>query len=1527
LATQAASGGSEGKPPEGSAQARVSATLVQARQHLIRNNAAAALALLKEIAALAECPADTRLEAAKMLATAGANSEAAICYLNAGLGYLYDHGDMTKARQAFASAHNLDPHNLDVIFHLGQADVVEGRTQDGLAKFIDVLRKSNLKHTPALFEAGCIYQANGQYDQAILAFKKVLDRDKKHIQAIVHMGQLHQIKGMVPEAISYYLQAAQITRDEKQLGTTRQIANMVLAIDGNNHRARTLLSDLDEDKDEEDEAAAETPATPAPAPEAAIKRVSFEKSAEKTPVRTTKEANREAAEAAVSAAELVADERAKAATRAQQEVAMSQAEQNRKQAEAATTEAQLARELADEARRTAEIARERAEKELETLRTQLDQAQAQNEVALAQTAKEVEAARQKAQVELTALRADIERVKAEQQEASAQAVAELSAQEQAAIDVMVAKREAVQRELGILQAQVEAARKETEAARLESEEARSQIEAAQTDQQRAAEAAAQLDAELLALQGKVAQARTHQTDSEQRASSTVQELEKKAQQLKAETAAAQKRVQESEQQAAQIQSNVAKAKAAHEAAMLEIAARRQKAQAELDETLAAVKDSARQKDAERTRAELTVAELENKAEQLRKDIAAVEQQRSQTTAKATASAATLKSVEEQIAQSKSKAENANADLKDIMDQARSAQSSAAELSSHLAELQSQIEAAEGKKRLAEDSYSKVKPLVTAAERRRADAEANALTAEKTAEAARKTAEAAKVSADAAQKAADAAEKLRAKREADAVAAQAKIDALAVGLKSANATLEAADSKKHAIEEAFATAKSLTAAAVERRGKAEAAAEQAEAIRAKREADAEALAARIAALEVSLREGEERSKAASAEAETLADLSARVTEKRAAVLELEGAKAEHERSLVELRRQVEATNKALEEAQAALEAQPGLRPAVVNADAEAVVAIVPAESCVESLRCIESLAADGELALETATELASLIHEGRATLALREARKHANAAAQPAPYLLVCGDLCRDLGDIAAARDAYKMLGFADPSKAALAQARAGELFLSFAERSTAAALQRDDAHFAATGDPAKAIEAYADLVARFPEDATFREELGTLHERLGNTTAAALAYSKAMLGYLGSDDNARAVELVPRMLAVHPKDGAAFELAARAFERAGNHAASVKNLELALRSYHEVKAASDVERVCRQLTEIAEDPVPYRKELASLLHGAGDISGAAEQLLDAAEKLILWSRVAEAQELVKTVVAWSSDDAAVQERVANVQARALAAEESVDETTRGDLLVSKGQFDRAAEAYRRALDANPHQGGASYQLACLLMDHFSDYAAAEPLLRTSADLRPDHAATRYRLALVKAAQGEVVEAVELLIALARFDESNADFIEQFAERLEKDAEGGDVAAKYRLGIGYRELGRVDEALVILQSIQRQTDYVVLCHNAIGLCLRRQGLDTAAAKRFSKAIETPGYPEAQYHEALYNLGELYEAKDTPESLALALSSFEELYASDCTFKDVADRIKSVKTRMGAAERPKVKRLPTRSAEQA
>jgi hypothetical protein len=251
--------------------------------------------------------------------------------------------------------------------------------------------------------------------------------------------------------------------------------------------------------------------------------------------------------------------------------------------------------------------------------------------------------------------------------------------------------------------------------------------------------------------------------------------------------------------------------------------------------------------------------------------------------------------------------------------------------------------------------------------------------------------------------------------------------------------------------------------------------------------------------------------------------------------------------------------------------------------------------------------------------------------------------------------------------------------------------------------------------------------------------------------------------------------------------------------------------------------------------------------------------------------------------------------------------------------------LAAGEYMKAIEAYGNALRANPQDAAAAYQAGSLLGEHGSDLAGAERLLVQAAELRPDHAATRFQLAVVKARRGSVVEGAEMLSALARADANNGDFVDQFIERMEKDAASGDLGAKYRLGLAYRELGRIEEALVALQGIQHEPDMVVPCLIAIGSCLRRQGLDGAAAKRFAKAVETPGYPEGLYLEALYNLGDLYEAKGTQESLALALSSFEELYARDCTYRDIGERVRVVKTNLGSTERQKVKRLPTRMAD--
>lgn len=1404
----------------GESHGRADSLIAAARASAESGDLESASAAARRAAALADCSAEDRVEAAGIIASAGDKPKAVELLLDAGSRFLYDSGDMPKARAALAQAHALDAANLDVIFQMGQADVVEGRTQDALAKFIDVLRKSNLKHIPALFEAGCIYQANGQYDQAILAFKKVLDREKTHVQAVVHMGQLHQTKGMVPEALGYYLQAAEMARDAEQLGTAQQLCHMVLALDGANQKARFMLDDINE-RAADAVAVAEEAAARDGSPVAAAEHVSPGLSqhvvAGASPAQST---------AGIAPLPNIDQSalRALEEQRAQLQREIDELGGTRLELEASLARAKDEAEAAVAARGGVLAAKAQAEAELATINEAIGRSRAQAD-------------------ELSRRRRDLE--------IEAQAAA-------------TALHEARQNESTII-ASAEKRRAEIESELSELATRRAQEEASLADVQRASE---ERKKEFAALE-----AATKKLKDDHSAAATAA----------GEAAAAEAKLKNLRTQAS------AQADAA-------------------TQRVAEAKRAAEESEARRDSAATAAAEAEAKLKALLAQAAEGEAKVKALQAQAAEGDAKVKALETQLAESDAK----------------------------LRALEAQA-AAEGDaiaKRLAAASKE-----AAAAEARRESASASAAAEEAKLETLREQVKVATAGAADAGKLKVASAKLKEIETATATAAAT--------LAQSNAALEATEARKREADEAYARSKSLAAAAEEKRQAAALAADQAEALRAKREADAEALSARLAALEGARKDADAQVKLLAAENSALAEVTAKVSAQRSALEAAQlawreaeqgrtDAAIEAERMRAECARLKEEAARAREEAASAhaqVEAATALaasapaieprRRATDESYAEAVVATVPAEACADSLRTIESLAADGEMPFEIAAELAGLIHEGRAVEALRVARARANLEAKPAPYLLAVGDLSRDLGDASGARETYRTLNAADPSKTGLVHQRLGQLFLTFADKGTAAALARDDAHYAFAQEPAKALEAYAELVARFPSDASFRQELGEVHEKLGNVEAAGLAFSQAIAQYLASDDAAKAVELAPRLLEARPGDGPSLELAARAFERAGKTQDAHKRLDEALAAYRAAGSGADLERVCRKLADIADDPVPYRRELASLLKDVGDMSGAAEQLLEAAEKLLTWSNAADALALLREAAALAADIEPLRDRIAGARERAVEAQGSVDAAARGSMFLARHQYEKAADAYRAAVEKNAYNADACYQLACLLTDHFPDLATAEQLLENAAELRPGHTATRYRLALVKAARGDVEQAVELLIALARFDENNGDFIDQFVERLEKDADSGSTAAKYRLGIAYRELGRVEEALVILQSIQRETEFIVLCLNAIGLCLRRQGLDTAAAKRFQKAIESPGYPEHQYNEALYNLGDLYEAKKDPESLALSLSSYEELYARDCTFRDIADRIKSVKSKLGAAEGPKVKRLPNRS----
>jgi len=183
-------------------------------------------------------PADRRA-AAELLAEAGAVADAVPALILAGRD-LMDAGDVENARACFVRAFALDPKNFDALFEVGRADLAEGHREDALAKFVEVLRKTNLRHLPALFETGCLYEGLGKFDEAILAFKRIVERDKTHMDGLEHLGRVHQAKNLKPDAVHYYNLAADAAFAAERFSDARRCANAALALDADNAKAKAM---------------------------------------------------------------------------------------------------------------------------------------------------------------------------------------------------------------------------------------------------------------------------------------------------------------------------------------------------------------------------------------------------------------------------------------------------------------------------------------------------------------------------------------------------------------------------------------------------------------------------------------------------------------------------------------------------------------------------------------------------------------------------------------------------------------------------------------------------------------------------------------------------------------------------------------------------------------------------------------------------------------------------------------------------------------------------------------------------------------------------------------------------------------------------------------------------------------------------------------------------------------------------------------------------------------------------------------
>ncbi|HXW50814.1 MAG TPA: hypothetical protein VEJ41_02390 [Candidatus Acidoferrales bacterium] len=217
--------------------------VVKAREQLSRGDMDGAAVTLRQLLKQPDLSLNTRLDAAKALGTAGATADAIATFLDAGRKAL-DAGDLAIARSSFASAHTLDQKSYDALFELGRVDLAENKREQALEKFVEVLRKSNLRHLPALYEAAVLYEGDGQTDQAIAAYKKIAERDRHHVPTLTRLANLYRKKNQLGDALGFYLQGARAAMAAMQYKEARALVDSALQIEDDNWEARRLESEL-----------------------------------------------------------------------------------------------------------------------------------------------------------------------------------------------------------------------------------------------------------------------------------------------------------------------------------------------------------------------------------------------------------------------------------------------------------------------------------------------------------------------------------------------------------------------------------------------------------------------------------------------------------------------------------------------------------------------------------------------------------------------------------------------------------------------------------------------------------------------------------------------------------------------------------------------------------------------------------------------------------------------------------------------------------------------------------------------------------------------------------------------------------------------------------------------------------------------------------------------------------------------------------------------------------------------------------
>jgi tetratricopeptide (TPR) repeat protein len=333
-----------------------------------------------------------------------------------------------------------------------------------------------------------------------------------------------------------------------------------------------------------------------------------------------------------------------------------------------------------------------------------------------------------------------------------------------------------------------------------------------------------------------------------------------------------------------------------------------------------------------------------------------------------------------------------------------------------------------------------------------------------------------------------------------------------------------------------------------------------------------------------------------------------------------------------------------------------------------------------------------------------------------------------------------------------------------------------------------------------------------------------------------------------------------------------------------------------------------VEELRERFAASPED-VSVRRELMAQLDERG-LGYEAESLLEEAHRTLgAQARYADALGVVEELARRRPRDGAVLQKQVEYAFRCGERDRLVTAyLALGAHLVESGEEGKGVAVYQRVLELDPENAAARRVAAAQPRPAAAPASPAAPS-RPAAPAQDDYIDLGALIMDDEPQEVSTRFVVEEREPTGDEDRDFADMLAHFRQKVSENIEAEDSSSHYDLGLAFKEMGLIDEAIAEFQVALRGGANPLATLELLGQCFVEKGQFPVAARVLDRALRITGATDPELIGVLYQLARAEESMGNPGS---AREHYERVLSIDIRFRDTARRLDSLKRKAGGTQ---------------